>query len=111
MSVAIDWLAFVQVFAAALIGATAIVTFYALGLRLLVRAGHAPVVSPVEFTDAITVISEKEAQRAAKQAAKAAKKSPLTDVQKRIALFGAYGCFALCAIAVVGGILVIIIGH
>lgn len=111
MSVAIDWLAFLQVFAAALIGATAIVTFYALGLRLLVRAGHAPVVGPAEFTDAITVITEKEARRAAKQAAKAAKKSPLTDAQKRIALVGAYGCFALCAAAVLGGILLIVVGH
>lgn len=111
MSVEIDWAAFVLVFAAALIGAAAVVTFYALGLRLLVRAGHAPVVSPAEFTDAITVITEKEARRAAKQAAKAARKNPLTDAQKRIALFGAYGCFALCAVAVIGGILLIVVGH
>ncbi|MDQ0645219.1 peptidase [Microbacterium murale] len=111
MSVTIDWFAFIQVFAAALIGATAIVTFYALGLRLLVRSGHAPVVSPAEFTDAITVITEKEARRAAKQAAKAAKKNPLTDAQKRISLVGAYGCFAVCAVAVIGGILVIVVGH
>jgi hypothetical protein len=111
VTVVIDWFAFVQVFAAALIGAAVVVTFYAIGLRLLVRAGHAPVVSPAEFTDAITVISEKEARRAAKQAAKAAKKSPLTDAQKRVSLVGAYGCFALCAVAVIGGILVIVIGH
>jgi PiT family inorganic phosphate transporter len=38
--------------------------------------GRAPIVAPAEFTDAITVISEKEARRAAKAAAKAAKKSP-----------------------------------
>lgn len=111
MSVVINWLAFVQVFAAALIGAAAIVTFYALGLRLLVRSGRAPVVSPAEFTDAITVISEKELKKAAKQAAKAAKKSPLTEGQKRLALVGAYGCFVLCACAVVAGILLIVIGH
>ncbi|WP_350352544.1 peptidase [Microbacterium sp. A8/3-1] len=111
MNVSIDWLAFLQVFAAALIGATAIVTFYALGLRLLVRSGHAPVVSPAEFTDAITVISEKELKRAAKQAAKAARKSPLTDAQKSLALVGAYGCFVLCAAAVFAGILLIVVGH
>ncbi len=111
MSVSVDWLAFVQVFAAALIGAAAIVTFYALGLRLLVRSGHAPVVSPAEFTDAITVISEKELKHAEKQAAKAAKKSPLTDGQKKLALIGAYGCFALCALAVIAGILIIVVGH
>jgi len=111
MSVVIDWEAFFQVFVAALLGAASIVTFYALGLRLLVRSGRAPVVTPAEFTDAITVISEKEARRAAKQAAKAAKKSPLTEGQKRIALIGAYGCFALCAVAVIAGILIIVIGH
>nr|WP_314841309.1 peptidase [uncultured Microbacterium sp.] len=111
MSVEIDWSAFVQVFAAALIGACAIVTFYAVGLRLLVRSGHAPVVSPAEFTDAITVITDKELKRAAKQAAKAARKSPLTEAQKRISLYGAYGCFALCAVAVIGGILIIVVGH
>ncbi|WP_144877358.1 peptidase [Microbacterium sp. 1.5R] len=111
MSVDIDWSAFLQVFVAALLGACAVVTFYALGLRLLVRSGHAPVVSPAEFTDAITVVTEKELKRAAKQAAKAARKSPLTDGQKRIALIGAYGCFALCAAAVVVGILIIVVGH
>ena len=111
MSVSIDWGAFLLVFVAALTGAVAIVSFYAIGLRLLVRSGHSPVVSPAEFTDAITVISDKELQRAEKQAAKAAKKSPLTDGQKRLSLIGAYGCFALCAVAVVIGILVIVVGH
>ena len=111
MSVDINWVAFAQVFIAALVGACAVVTFYSLGLRLLVRSGHAPVVSPAEFTDAITVITEKELKRAAKQAAKAAKKSPLTDGQRRIALVGAYGCFVLCAVAVIAGILIIVVGH
>lgn len=111
MNVVIDWLAFLQVFVAALVGAAAIVTFYALGLRLLVRGGHAPVVSPAEFTDAITVITEKELKRAEKQAAKAARKSPLTEGQKKLALVGAYACFALCAAAVVAGILMLVVGH
>ena len=111
MSVSIDWFAFLQVFGAALIGAAAIVTFYALGLRLLVRSGHAPVVSPAEFTDAITVISETELRRAEKQAAKAAKKNPLTEGQKRMSLIGAYACFVMCALAVIAGILIIVIGH
>lgn len=111
MSVDIDWSAFLQVFLAALIGACAVVTFYSMGLRLLVRSGRAPVVSPAEFTDAITVITEKDLRRAAKQAAKAAKKSPLTEGQRRIALLGAYGCFALCAAAVIAGILIIVVGH
>lgn len=107
----INWFAFLQVFAAALVGATAVVVFYAMGLRLMVRSGHAPVVVPAEFTDAITVISEKEAKRAAKQAAKAARKSPLTEGQKRLSLIGAYACFAVCAAAVISGVLIIVIGH
>lgn len=111
MTVDIHWIAFLQVFVAALLGATAIVTFYALGLRLLVRSGRAPVVSPAEFTDAITVISPKELKRAEKAAARAAKKSPLTEGQKRLALLGSYTCFALCAMAVVAGILIIVVGH
>jgi hypothetical protein len=109
--IAIDWFAFVQVFLAALTAAVTIVLFYALGLRLLVRSGHAPVVTPAEFTDAITVISEKEARRAAKAAEKAARKSPLTDGQKQVAYIGAYACFAVCALAVLGGLLLILVNH
>lgn len=110
MNVVIDWWAFVQVFAAALVGSVLVVSFYALGLRLLVRSGRAPVVGPAEFTDAITVISEKEAARAAKIAAKAARKSPLTDAQKRLALVGAYACFGMCGLAVLGGLLILVFG-
>ncbi len=109
MTVSIDWIAFLQVFAAALIGALVVVLFYAVGLRLLVRAGRVPVVTPAAFTDAITVITPKEAKRAAKAAVKAAKQSPLTDGQKRVALIGAYGCFVLCAAAVLAGILLLVV--
>ncbi|TQJ32520.1 peptidase [Microbacterium sp. SLBN-146] len=107
----INWLAFVQVFAAALIGAVVVVTFYAMGLRLLVRAGRAPVVAPAEFTDAITVISAKDAKRAEKAAAKAAKRSPLSEREKAVALVGAYASFGVCAAAVLGGILLIVFNH
>ena len=109
--IVIDWIAFVQVFLAAMLAALTVVTFYALGLRLLVRAGRAPVVAPAEFTDAITVITEKEARRAEKAAAKATKRSPLTDGQKRAALYAAYASFAVCAAAVLGGILLIFFNH
>ena len=44
-------------------------------------------------------------------AAKAAKKSPLTEGQKRLALVGAYGSFGLCALAVLGGLVLIVVGH
>lgn len=107
----INWVAFVQVFGAALTGAVLVVSFYAAGLRLLVRGGRAPVVGPAEFTDAITVISEKEAQRAVKAAAKAARKSPLTAAQKQVSLVGAYACFAVAALVVLAGLLLIIFNH
>ena len=107
----IDWFAFVQVFIAAFIAATVVVSAYALGLRLLVRAGRAPVVAPAEFTDAITVISEKDARRAEKAAAKAAKKSPLTDGEKRVALVAAYLSFGVAGAAVLGGLLLILFNH
>jgi hypothetical protein len=106
----IDWFAFVQVFAAALTGAVVVVLCYALGLRMLVRAGRVPVVTPAEFTDAITVISEKQARRAEKAAAKAARKSPLTVSQRRVALAAAYACFVFCALAVLAGLVLIVIG-
>jgi len=111
MSFSIDWVAFLQVFAAAMLAAVVVVGFYALGLRMLVRAGRAPVVAPAEFTDAITVISEKQARRAAKAAAKAASRSPLSDAQKRLALAGAYASFGVCALAVLGGLLLIVFNH
>lgn len=107
----IDWLAFVQVFAAALTGAVLVVLFYALGLRLLVRAGRVPVVVPVAFTDAIAVVTEKQRRKAEKAAAKAARKNPLTIGQKRVALVGAYACFTVCGLAVLGGLVLIVVGH
>ncbi|QAY60764.1 peptidase [Microbacterium protaetiae] len=109
MSIDIDWLAFVRVFVVALIGAVVVVGAYATGLRLLVRAGRVPVVAPAEFTDAITVISPKQAARAEKAAAKAARKSPLSPGQKMLARIGAYASFALCAVAVAAGILLIVV--
>lgn len=107
----INWIAFFQVFAAALVGAVLVVGFYGLGVRLLVRSGHAPVVAPAEFTDAIAVVTEKEIRKAEKAAAKAAKKSPLTEGQKRLALLGAYGSFGVAALAVLGGLIIIVVGH
>lgn len=111
MTLEIDWIAFLKVFVVALIGALLVVGFYAGGVRLLVRAGRPPVVAPAEFTDAITVITPKEAARATKAAAKAARKSPLSEGQKRLALVGAYGSFGLCGIAVLAGLLLIVLNR
>lgn len=107
----IDWFAFLQVFVAALIGAVLVVGFYALGLRMLVRAGRVPVVAPAEFTDAITVISEKQARKAEKAAAKAARKSPLTEGQKALAFVAAWASFAVCGLAVLGGLVLIVLNR
>lgn len=104
----IDWIAFLVVFVASIVGACVVVGLYACGTRLLAVAGRALFVEPVEFTDAITVISPEEAARALKKAAKARKKNPLSDAQKRWALTGAYVCFVLCGCAVLYGLYLII---
>lgn len=110
MNVVINWVAFLEVFGAALLAASLVVGFYAIGLRLLVRAGRVPVVAPASFTDAIAVITPKEAARAAKAAAKAARKSPLSAGQKQLAFVGAIASFSLCGAAVLGGLVLIVIG-
>ena len=111
MSFSIDWIAFVQVFVAALLAAILVVGFYSIGLRLLVRAGRVPVVTPAEFTDAITVITPKDAKRSAKAAAKAARKNPLTAGQRQVAAIGAYIAFGVSALVVLGGLLLILFNH
>ncbi|WP_394551539.1 peptidase [Agromyces sp. MMS24-JH15] len=107
----IDWLAFLLVLLAALIGASVVVSAYSLGIRLLTISGRTPVVTPAEFTDAITVITPAEAKAAAKRAAKAARKSPLTEGQKRVSFLGAVACFAVSAISVIVGIWLIVGEH
>ncbi|HEU4467327.1 MAG TPA: peptidase [Agromyces sp.] len=104
----IDWIAFVIVLVAALVGAGVVVSLYSLGIRLLTVAGRTPVVAPAEFTDAITVITPEEAAKAAKRAEKAARKSPLTDGQKGLARIGAWVCFGLSGVAVLYGIFLIV---
>ena len=74
----IDWAAFVLVFAASIVGACFVVAFYALGTRLLAAAGRALFVEPVEFTDAITVITPERAAKLQRKAEKAQRKNPLT---------------------------------
>ncbi|MDR5701357.1 peptidase [Agromyces sp. LY-1074] len=104
----IDWMAFVIVLVSAMIGATVVVSTYSLGIRLLTVSGRTPIVTPAEFTDAITIMTPAEAAHAAKRAAKAAKKSPLTAGQKRAAFVGACACFTLSGLAVLYGIYLIV---
>ena len=104
----IDWFAFLLVLGSALLATVVVVTTYSLGIRLLTVSGRTPIVTPAEFTDAITVVSPAEAKAAAKRAAKAARKSPLSDGQKRAALIGARVCFALSGVAALFGIYLIV---
>ena len=104
----IEWSSFVVVLVASLVGTSAVVSAYALGIRLLTVSGRTPIVTPAEFTDAITVVSPAEAKAAAKRAAKAARKSPLSEGQKRMALIGAWACFAISGAAVLYGIYLIV---
>jgi flagellar motor component MotA len=104
----IDWMAFVIVLGSALTGTLVVVGFYSLGLKMLVRAGRVPVVIPATFTDAITVLTPAEIKSAAKKAAEAARKNPLTTAQKRVALAAAWCCFTICGIAIVFGIYLIV---
>ncbi len=107
----IDWLAFVLVLVSALVGTVVVVIAYSLGIRLLTISGRTPIVSPAEFTDAITIVTPAEIKAAEKRARKAAKKSPLTEGQKRLALVGAWACFAVSGLAVLLGVYLIIGDH
>lgn len=107
----IDWLAFLVVFVSALVAAAIVVSAYALGIRLLTVSGRTPIVTPAEFTDAITVVTPAEVRKAEKRAAKAARKSPLTDGQKRAAFVSAWACFAVSGLAVLVGIWLIVGEH
>lgn len=104
----IDWIAFSVVAVASLVSSAVIVTLYSLGLRLMTTAGRSPVVGPAEFTGAITVLTPKRAAKEAKRTRKALAANPLTDGEKRLALAGAYACFALCGGAVLFGVYLIV---
>ena len=104
----IDWLAFLIVLFSALLGAGIVVSAFSLGIRLITISGRVPIVTPAEFTDAITVVTPAEARAAEKKAAKAARKSPLTEAQKRAALVGAWACFGVSGIAVLVGVYLIV---
>lgn len=107
----IDWMAFVLVLVSALVATAVVVSAYSFGVRLLTISGRTPIVTPAEFTDAITIVTPAEIKAAEKRAKKAAKKSPLSEGQKRAAFVGAWVCFAVSALAVVYGIYLIVGDH
>jgi hypothetical protein len=104
----IDWFSFLIVAVASLASACAVVALFAFGLRMLSTAGRTPLVTPAEFTDAITVITPAEAAAEAKRIKKAAQRNPLTATQKRWAQATAYACFVVCAAVVLFGISLVI---
>lgn len=102
------WSSFLIVSVASLFSAALLVSLYSLGLRLLTTAGRIPLVDPVEFTGAITVLTTKKAAKQQKRMRKAAAANPLTSGQKRLALLAGYVCFGLCGVAVLYGIYLIV---
>jgi hypothetical protein len=99
---------FLTVAGASLLSVAVVVSLFSLGLRLLTSSGRIPTVEPAEFTGAITILTPAQAAKEAKRAKKARKANPLSDGQKRAALLGAYGCFTLCAAAVLYGVYLIV---
>ena len=57
------------------------------------------------------MLTDKQKRRAEKAVAKAAKKNPLSEGQKRLSLVAAFLCFAVCAAAVLGALLLILFNH
>lgn len=105
----IDWIAFLEVFLVSLACAATGVFFYSLGLRLLVSGGRPPVVPPAEFPDAIAVRSEKQAAKIERKVEKVMQRTPLTPGQQRVRLLCAYACFGVCALAVLGAVVYLIV--
>lgn len=104
----IDWVSFIVVAVASIVSASIIVSLFALGTRLLAVADRNLLVEPVEFTDAITVITPAEAAKAAKRARKAEKRNPLSAARKRAATVAGYACFTVCGLGVLYGIYLIV---
>lgn len=103
-----NWMNLLWVFLWSVGPAVAIVALYSTGIRLLTISGRTPIVAPMEFTDAITIIEPEEIVKNEKRAAKAARKSPLTQAQKNLAYLGAWSCFVLSGGVVLLGIWLIV---
>jgi hypothetical protein len=104
----LNWINLFWVFVWSLGPTMAIVALYSFGIRMLTLSGRAPVVAPLEFTDAITIIEPEEIVKNEKRAAKAARKSPLSQAQKNLAFITAWACFVLSGAVVLLGIWLIV---
>lgn len=103
-----NWINLLWVFLWSVGPAMAIVSLYSLGIRFLTMSGRTPIVAPAEFTDAITIVDPEEVVKNEKRAAKAARKSPLTQTQKNFAFIFAWTCFVLSGAVVLFGIWLIV---
>lgn len=104
----IEWLSFVEVLVAALLGSAVVVSLYALGLRLLAVAGHPPFVPPAQFDEAITVLSPKKVKKETKRIRKAQRANPHSPIVRRVALVGAYALFASAGLVALYGVYLIV---
>ena len=105
---AVNWLAFAQVFLTALLAAVIVVGFYAVGLRLLVTA-DAELRSRTPLGDSGPDHTEAETRRM-QLSPPTGSSTQLDPVHKRFALLGAYACFGVCAAAVIAGIVLLLVG-
>lgn len=96
----INWLAFLEVFATALTAAGILVLFYSLGLRLMVTADRVPTEVDADDDEPMTHVTT---------APSPAGGSTLSPTRRFAALIGAYACFAVCAIAVILGIFLLVV--
>lgn len=103
-----NWISFFWVLVWSIGPAVAIVSLYSFGIRLLTVSGRTPLRAPLDFTDAITIVDPEEVRKNEKRAAKAARKSPLSQAQKNAAFVTAWACFVLSAGVVLFGIWLIV---
>lgn len=92
----IDWNAFLEVFVAALLATVIVVIFYALGMRMLVRAGRLNSVLDSDLSEETTA---------------SVKPRDLSPAARRFAYVLALACFGVCAAAVLFGLGLIIFNH
>ena len=111
MNITIDWLAFVQVFVAAMISAVIVVSFYSLGLRLLVRAGRPPVVAPGGVHRRHHDRHREGARTRREGGAQGRPEEPADGRSEAGRSRGAYASFGVAALAVLGGLLLILFNH
>lgn len=104
----IEWLPFLEVLFASLLGSALVISLYSLALRLLAVSGHTPFVPPARFDEAITVLTPKKLRKEAKRMRRARTQNPHSRATQRVALVGAWVLFAATGAVVLLGIYLIV---